>query len=123
MWLEFHLCRSSRGLIQSVSRKTRNILDRLANRRTRTSSADGQLYHGDVNERAISPCSSLTDHTNTPMSHARSTSMRISIVFVRFSLLSNHLAPDVISSSLTSARYNHPSGSETYKTQKGNRYE
>ncbi|CAF0765219.1 unnamed protein product [Adineta ricciae] len=92
--------RSSRGLIQSVSRKTRNILDRLANRRTRTSSADGQLYHGDANERAISPCSSLTDNTNTPMSHARSTT------------------PDVISSSLTSARYNHPSGSETYKTQK-----
>ncbi|UJR26609.1 hypothetical protein I4U23_007928 [Adineta vaga] len=92
--------RSSRGLIQSVSRKTRNILDRLANRRTRTSSADGQLYHGDSNERAISPCSSFTDNSGTPMSHARSTT------------------PDVISSSLTSARHNQPLDSENYKNKK-----
>ncbi|CAF4315047.1 unnamed protein product, partial [Adineta steineri] len=71
--MTIHKPRRSRGLIQSVSRKTRNILDRLANRRTRTSSADGQLYHGDLNERAISPCSSLADNASTPISHARST--------------------------------------------------
>jgi hypothetical protein len=66
----------SRGLIQSVSRKTRNILDRLANRRTRTSSADGQLYLGDSVERAISPSLSSADNASTPISHARSTSIK-----------------------------------------------
>jgi len=66
----------SRGLIQSVSRKTRNILDRWANRRTRTSSADGQLYHGESTERTISPCFSSVDNTSTPTSHARSTSIQ-----------------------------------------------
>ena len=71
----------SRGLIQSVSRKTRNILDRLANRRTRTSSADGQLYLGDSSERAISPCLSSVDHTSTPISHARSTSIQKNFLF------------------------------------------
>ncbi|CAF0741974.1 unnamed protein product [Adineta steineri] len=98
--MTIHKPRRSRGLIQSVSRKTRNILDRLANRRTRTSSADGQLYHGDLNERAISPCSSLADNASTPISHARSTT------------------PDVISSSLTSARHNQPLASEIYKNRK-----
>ena len=59
----------SRGLMQSVSRKTRNILDRLTIRRTRTSSADGQLYLGDgTSERAASP-------TLSSVSHVRSTSM------------------------------------------------
>lgn len=66
----------SRGLIQSVSRKTRNIIDRLANRRTRTSSADGQLYLGDSTERAISPSLSSVENNGTPTSHARSTSMQ-----------------------------------------------
>ncbi|CAF3286345.1 unnamed protein product [Rotaria socialis] len=84
--MPIHKPRRSRGLIQSVSRKTRHILDRLANRRQRTSSADGQLYLGDSIERAMSPSLSSVDNNGTPLSHARSTT------------------PDVISSSLTSAR-------------------
>ncbi|CAF4391746.1 unnamed protein product, partial [Adineta steineri] len=50
--------------------------------------------------RAISPCSSLADNASTPISHARSTT------------------PDVISSSLTSARHNQPLASEIYKNRK-----
>jgi hypothetical protein len=71
-----YIVNRSRGLIQSVSRKTRNILDRLSNRRTRTSSADGQLYLGDSSERAVSPSLSSIDHNGTPLSHARSTSIK-----------------------------------------------
>ncbi|CAF2969885.1 unnamed protein product [Rotaria sp. Silwood2] len=97
--MPIHKPRRSRGLIQSVSRKTRNILDRLANRRTRTSSADGQLYLGDSIERAISPSLSSVDNTATPVSLARSTT------------------PDVISSSLTSARQYQPSTSEIFHNQ------
>ncbi|CAF0838079.1 unnamed protein product [Rotaria sordida] len=97
--MTIHKPRRSRGLIQSVSRKTRNILDRLANRRTRTSSADGQLYLGDSTERAISPSLSSVDNTVTSITHARSTT------------------PDVISSSLTSARQYQPSTSEIFKNQ------
>ena len=104
----------SRGLIQSVSRKTRNILDRLANRRARTSSADGQLYLGDSNERPISPSYSTIDHQSTPISHTRSTSkafvsLCITVMFSFFSI-----APDVISSSLTSARHYQPTNSNIY---------
>lgn len=94
--------RRSRGLIQSVSRKTRNILDRIANRRTRTSSADGQLYLADSSERPISPSYSTIDQQNTPISHARSTT------------------PDVISSSLTSARHYQPTNSNLYQNRKEN---
>lgn len=52
----------------------------MANRRTRTSSADGQLYIGDTAEPLKSPSLSSVDHTATPMSHARSTSKTISSI-------------------------------------------
>ncbi|CAF0914475.1 unnamed protein product, partial [Didymodactylos carnosus] len=90
--------RRSRGLIQSVSRKTRNILDRLANRRSRTSSADCHLYesttaigrNGDCDSRASPSTSSIENNSQHQQpQHARSTT------------------PDVISSSLPSARYHH----------------